>query len=233
MSFKKNKYKILKNPLSPETIKFIYDYFLLKRKVAKTFFEKKYISRFNTDWGTWGDTQVAGAYSHYGDIAMECLLDKLLPVIEKNTGLKLVPTYSYARIYKKGDELLRHKDRKSCEVSATMFLGGANWNIFIEPSGKRGAKGIAVKQKPGDILIYSGCDLEHWRKPLKGESHCQIFLHYNQRGSSELKYDKREHLGLPEYFRHVLFQEGQKSHWWDEASQSWRQAVEKDPFKNV
>ena len=163
---------------------------------------------------------------------MECLLDKLVPVMEKNTGLKLVPTYSYARIYKKGDELLRHKDRKSCAVSATMFLGGDPWAIFIDPTGNRGAKGISVKQKPGDILIYSGCDLEHWREPLKGKSHCQVFLHYNEKNSSELKYDKREHLGLPEYFRNVYFEEGKKTHWWDEASQSWRDAVEKDPFKD-
>jgi hypothetical protein len=232
MSFKKNKYKIIKSPLSAEMIRFIYDYFLLKRKVAQTFIEQKYISGFTTEWGVWGDTQIKETYSHYADIVMECLLDKLVPVMEKNTGLKLVPTYSYARIYKKGDELLRHKDRKSCAVSATMFLGGDPWAIFIDPTGNRGAKGISVKQKPGDILIYSGCDLEHWREPLKGKSHCQVFLHYNEKNSSELKYDKREHLGLPEYFRNVYFEEGKKTHWWDEASQSWRDAVEKDPFKD-
>ena len=203
MSFKKNKYKILKNPLSPEVISFLYDYFLLKRKVFQTFCKRKYISRFNTDWGVAGDSQIEGTYAHYSDVAMECLLNKLLPVMEKHTHLKLVPTYSYGRIYKKGDELLRHKDRQSCAVSSTKFLGGHPWDIFIERSGKRGSKGISVKQKPGDILIYSGCDLEHWRERFQGELHCQVFLHYNQVGSSTFKYDKREHLGLPSYFRDV------------------------------
>ena len=232
MSFKKNKYTVLKKAISPQLAKFVFQYFMLKRKVARKFFDDRYISQFTQEWGVWNDKQVPETYSHYADIVMECLLDKLVPVMEKNTGLKLVPTYSYARIYKKGDELLRHRDRKSCAVSATMFLGGDPWAIFIDPTGNRGAKGISVKQKPGDILIYSGCDLEHWREPLKGKSHCQVFLHYNEKNSSELKYDKREHLGLPEYFRNVYFEEGKKTHWWDEASQSWRDAVEKDPFKD-
>jgi hypothetical protein len=39
--------------------------------------------------------------------------------MEKHTKLKLIPTYSYARIYKKGDVLHRHKDRFSCEISTT------------------------------------------------------------------------------------------------------------------
>jgi hypothetical protein len=30
----------------------------------------RYLSEFNTDWGTWKDKQVPGTYSHYGDIAM-------------------------------------------------------------------------------------------------------------------------------------------------------------------
>ena len=75
MSFKKNKYKIIKSPLSAEMIRFIYDYFLLKRKVAQTFIEQKYISGFTTEWGVWGDTQIKETYSHYADIVMESLLD--------------------------------------------------------------------------------------------------------------------------------------------------------------
>ena len=39
------------------------------------------------------------------------------PGMEKATGLKLYPAYTYARIYKKGDELKDIKDRFSCEIS--------------------------------------------------------------------------------------------------------------------
>ena len=52
--------------------------------------------------------------------------------MEKLTGLKLYPAYTYARIYKKGDDVLkRHKDRFSCEISTTMNLGGDDWPIYL------------------------------------------------------------------------------------------------------
>ena len=68
------------------------------------------MSPYDTDFGTYKDDQVPGTYSVYGDIVMETLLLKLQPVMEKYVGLSLVPTVSYARIYKIGDELSRHKD---------------------------------------------------------------------------------------------------------------------------
>jgi len=105
---------------------------------------------------------------------METLLKTLLPLMEKNTGLKLYPTYSYARIYKKGDVLERHRDRPSCEISATLNLGGDSWPIYLEPK-------IKVDLNPGDMLIYRGCDSTHWRDKLKGKKCAQVFLHYNQK----------------------------------------------------
>jgi len=70
---------------------------------------------------------VSNTYSHYSDIVMETLLQRVKPIMENVTNLKLVETYSYARIYKKGDTLHRHKDRLSCEISTTLNLGGPSW----------------------------------------------------------------------------------------------------------
>jgi hypothetical protein len=81
-------------------------------------------------FGTWGDTQIPNTYSHYADPVMETLLVKMLPVMKQHTGLDLVPTYSYARAYKKGDTLHRHKDRPCCEISTTLNLGGDPWPIL-------------------------------------------------------------------------------------------------------
>jgi hypothetical protein len=61
--------------------------------------------------GEWEDIQVPGAYSIYGDLVMETMLINIIPNIKEKTGLDLVPTYSYARIYEKGHKLDRHKDR--------------------------------------------------------------------------------------------------------------------------
>jgi len=204
MNFKKEKYIVIKQAVSKELIKFCYDYFLMKRKVAKQMFESRYISPFTTEFGIWNDEQVPNTYSHYADIVMETLLEKILPLMEKNTGLKLNPNYSYARIYKKGDILKRHKDRFSCEISTTLNLGGDPWPIYLEPSGKEGLKGIKVDLKPGDMLVYKGNELEHWREEFKGENCAQVFLHYNNiktKGSKENIYDKRIHLGLPNWFK--------------------------------
>jgi len=204
MSFKKNKYIIIKEAVSKDLVKFCYDYFMMKRQVAKTMFDTRYISQFTEYFGVWNDQQVPDTYSHYSDIVMETLLVKLLPIMEKNTKLKLNPNYSYARIYKKGDILHRHKDRFSCEISTTLNLGGDSWPIYLEPSGKEGIKGIKVDLKAGDMLVYKGNELEHWREKFEGENCAQVFLHYNNlktKGSKENIYDRRPHLGLPVWFK--------------------------------
>jgi|TARA_R110000824_G_scaffold13674_1_gene59202 hypothetical protein len=203
MSFKKNKYIVIKQAIDKDLALFLYNYFMMKRQVAKTCFDSRFISSFENMLGTWDDDQIPNTYSHYSDVAMETLMLKCQPLMEKYTGLKLYPSYTYARIYKKGDILKRHKDRFSCEVSTTMNLGGNNWPIYLEPSGKEGLKGIKISLKPGDMLVYSGCHLEHWREKFKGKDCAQVFLHYNNiktPGSKDNMFDKRPHLGLPNWF---------------------------------
>ena len=202
--FKKNKYKVLRGVLSKELASFVYSYFLKKRQVARFLFDQKYISPFTTYWGIWSDEQVPNTYSHYGDVAMETLLEALKVKMEKETGYKLNETYAYARIYKTGDVLHRHKDRYSCEVSTTLHLGGEPWPLYLDPTGKKGQAGIKVELEPGDMLIYSGCDLEHWREAFSGKDCGQVFLHYNdakKKTAKTNKFDGRPFLGLPAYFK--------------------------------
>jgi len=206
MSFKKNKYTVLKKAISSELAAFVYQYFLNKRQVARFLFDNKYISPFTEYFGVWNDQQVPNTYSHYSDIAMETLLQQVKPIIEKHTGLKLSETYSYARIYKNGDVLARHKDRYSCEISTTLNLGGESWPIYLDPTGRKGQAGVKVELEPGDMLIYSGCDLEHWRDEFKGKNCGQVFLHYNKASSKTAKenhLDKRPLLGAPAWFKGI------------------------------
>jgi hypothetical protein len=216
MNFKKDKYAIVRQAIPKELAEFLYNYFLMKKQVAKTCLESRFISPFETLLGRWDDKQVPNTYSHYSDIAMETLMLKCQPLMEKTTGLKLTPAYTYARIYKNGDVLKRHKDRFSCEISTTINLGGDPWAIYLSPNENVGipdgkkitveskAKGIKVDLKPGDMLVYSGCELEHWRKKFKGQDCAQVFLHYNDRkmpGAKKNMFDKRPHLGLPNWFK--------------------------------
>jgi len=204
MSFKKNKYQVIKGAISTELADFCYQYFCNKRAVARHLFDEKYISQFTEYFGVWNDQQIPETYSHYADIVMETLLQKVKPIMEKESGVKLTETYSYARIYKKGDELKRHKDRYSCEISTTMNLGGDDWPIFLEPSGEEGKKGVEVNLKPGDMLMYRGCELEHWREPFKGKDCGQVFLHYNDASGEDAeknKFDGRPMIGLPSWYK--------------------------------
>jgi len=202
--FKKDKYKVLRGAISKELASFIYSYFIKKRQVARFLFDQKYISPFTDYWGVWNDQQAPNTYSHYSDTAMETLLEALRAKMEKETGYKLNETYSYARIYKTGDVLHRHKDRYSCEVSTTLHLGGDEWPIYLDPTGKQGQAGIKVELKQGDMLIYSGCDLEHWREEFKGKDCGQVFLHYNdakKKTAKTNKFDGRPFLGLPSWYK--------------------------------
>jgi hypothetical protein len=214
--FKKNHFLVIKEAIDPKVANFVYNYFLMKRQVARTFFDQRYISPFDTEWGVWNDEQVPNTYSHYADTAMETLLLAVQPKMEKLTGIKLNPTYSYARIYKKGDVLERHKDRFSCEISTTMNLGGDDWPIYLEnkknvgiPDGKKYTaistnKGTKIVLKPGDMLVYKGMILEHWREVFLGDNCAQVFLHYNNVNSKDADknmFDTRPHLGLPAYFK--------------------------------
>ena len=196
-AFQKNKYSVLKGAINKELADFVFAYFLNKRNVAGFLFDKKYISPFTEYWGIWHDEQVPNTYSHYSDLVMETLLQKVKPVMEEQSEIKLTETYSYARIYKKGDELKKHKDRYSCEISTTMHLGGDEWSIYIEPD-------IKINLKQGDMLMYRGCELEHWREPFEGKDCAQVFLHYNDASGKDAennKYDRRPMIGLPAFFK--------------------------------
>ena len=206
MSFKKNKYLVIKKVIDKDLALFLKNYLCVKKQVYDTCIKEKQISPFETMLGFYETKQhqIPNTYSCYSDIAMETLMLKCQPAMEKATGLKLYPAYTYARIYKKGDELKRHKDRFSCEISTTMNLGGDPWDIYLEPSGKEGMKGIKVQLDPGDMLVYRGIDLEHWRKKFKGKECVQVFLHYNNSktpGAKDNIFDGRPHIGLPGWIK--------------------------------
>jgi len=210
--FKTKKYQVIKGALSKELANFIFNYMMLQRDAVDFMTKNNKVNPFNPFIGTRADKQIPGAYSKYGDWVMETLLQYMRPIMKAKTGMDLVPTYSYTRLYEKGNILKRHKDRPSCEISTTLHLGGDPWPIFLDPTGadfvideyknihKPGApKGVRVDLKVGDMLIYSGCELEHWREPFQGTVCSQVFLHYNHANGPFAKtnmFDKRAMLGV-------------------------------------
>ena len=213
MNFKTKKYQVIRGALSKELANFIFNYMMLQRDAVDYMMKNNKVNPYNPFIGTRKDVQIPGAYSKYADWVMETLLMYMIPIMKAKTGMDLVPTYAYTRLYEKGNILKRHKDRPSCEISTTLHLGGDEWPIFLDPSGadfvidefkqtiKPGApKGVRVDLKVGDMLIYSGCELEHWREPFEGNVCSQVFLHYNHANGPFAKtnlFDKRPLLGIP------------------------------------
>ena len=145
-----------------------------------------------------GDPLVPDCLSSHGDPAFEGLLEFVRPDIEACTGLALYPTYAHLRLYKRGNELRRHRDRAACEISVTLNIGqipAEPWPIFVE--GASGARRILLA--PGDALLYRGIDLLHWRDPYEGQQLVQVFLHYVDRHGphADQKFDGRKSLMRP------------------------------------
>ena len=63
---------------------------------------------------------------------------------------------------------------------------------------------LPIHLHPGDIIIYRGCELEHWREPFEGDICGQVFLHYNHVNgpfANKNMFDGRPKLGLPSFVK--------------------------------
>jgi len=150
---------------------------------------------------TINDPQCPLSEAVHGAVAFDSLLEQLLPHFEAASGLKLYPTYSYARLYnQQGEVLENHRDRSACEISATLTLGfdGDVWSIYMGANEDK-SEAYKIDMAIGDAVMYRGCDIWHWREPyFEGQWQAQVFLHYVDANGphAEWKYDKRESLGL-------------------------------------
>ena len=120
--------------------------------------------------------------SWYNDPLMNSLLDIKLPIVEKESNLKLFPTYSYWRYYVFGATLSKHTDRPSCEISITACIKKYDdWPITIEKT--------SFELNEGDAVLYAGCDQEHSIPGVyKGEGMAQVFFHYVNKNGPHTKH---------------------------------------------
>ena len=155
------KYKYIKNILSLDIVDFL-----------STWSFKNF---------TKGDEQSPFSSSHHSieSDMFKHIIHYLLPIMEKETNLKLKPIYAYDRIYMGGSELKKHVDRNACEISASITLKyfykdkNYKWPLCMGD--------IPIIIESGDGVIYKGCEIPHWRpifnQPKKYWHH-QLFIHY-------------------------------------------------------
>ena len=196
--FKKNDYVHVPNLVDSKISSFIYNYLIIKACTNVDF------SNSNEDSTT---KYIRYCYS---DIATETLAGILLPTISEITQKNLCPTYSYSRVYTRGEILKPHRDRPSCEYSITINFGGEPWPIYFGKlnKGEDLENGYSMEAEitmnPGDGIIYMGEELVHWRNKLQGDHCAQCFLHYiDMEGPHypEWAYDSRPNIGYSQSSR--------------------------------
>ena len=216
---KKNRFVILKDFIPKDMAYLLYKHTIVCAKRLSYLnyesFEEYKDFQEKEIYGNFLDPQSPNCFSFYGDPIMDTLMEELTPKIIENIGFNIFPSYTYYRLYSSDSELPKHKDRPSCEISSTLCLGydvsnvdqkkypNYSWPIFVESEGKE----LPRRLEPGDMMLYYGCDIEHWRNPFLGLNHAQVFLHYVTEQNTDLIYDQRPTLGLP-----VLFKPGNRLH---------------------
>tara|TARA_R110000751_G_C13643317_1_gene467171 strand:+ start:302 stop:850 length:549 start_codon:yes stop_codon:yes gene_type:complete len=171
------KYKLIKNFLTKEEIELLSKFCIIRHRL------------FQND--SFQGLYKLSSTHFYGDPVMESLLIGKIDFLQKIVGKKLSPTYSFWRLYTWGDELKKHRDRPSCEISVTIHVdGNNNWPIYIDDK-------EVVTQK-GDAVVYLGHKLPHHRKPLEADYQTQCFLHYVDKEGPNASYalDNRTTFGL-------------------------------------
>jgi hypothetical protein len=156
-------YTVIRQFVSKETCD------LLKREAWDAFSEGK----------TYQDICVKPAHSFFNLPFHTNFHEALTPIVGDILGKKLRQRYNYGRIYVAGSTLRKHTDRWSCEVSVSLTLdydSETNWPLYFSPCPNHIE--TPVELEVGDIALYKGPDILHWRDEFEGNTHTQLFFHW-------------------------------------------------------
>jgi hypothetical protein len=164
MSFAKDRYEIVRGVLPDPLLHAAQKYFNILFLQNK--FERKDLQ-----------SVPGGAWDRYCDALATTIQEHVQGIMEERSGLTLLPTYNYTRIYPPGTPLVPHTDRPACEISATLTIQNLPdeiWPIYLRTLDD---KTVRVDLNPGDMLLYRGMDLLHWRDPGKIRQ-TGVFMHW-------------------------------------------------------
>ena len=196
----KNRYVVLKNFLPKEMIRFAMDTWRVDEENDGHYtHQETHDITYKNPNSSIGKSK--GGYCTPWGVALHGFIhNKLKDYID----MDLRETYSFTRKYTRGAYLGTHVDRPSCEISATLCLDyktddNKPWKIWVRndrnyakvPSEqikqesqdfnhrerlKNNCK--AVSLEPGDILLYQGPNIPHWRDYLLGDYSYHLFVHF-------------------------------------------------------
>ena len=199
--FKDKGFQVIRNAVSTDLV----DHLITMMEFHKT---ESYRNKRPTEMHPypWRDTQIEKCFATYSPPYADSVLKNLRGQLSEVTNTELLECYSYARIYYKGADMVKHVDRPSCEISATLALKKVkDWPIFIRDEDDND---YSIKLNPGDLMVYRGNCLAHWREELEEDYHYQMFLHYVDKNgpyAEENEYDGRDALGSNNRIRDAVF----------------------------
>lgn len=178
--FKENGFVVLRDVISSQTIAMLANYYWFLMRHQK-------LERFPASLGK------------YGDLLSESLLVGYQKLFEEIGGCSLYPSFSFMRLYYRNSSLEKHKDRVGSEFAVSIAIDydtEDSWPLHVEDLN---GKEHALKLNRGDLVLYRGCDLMHWREPYQGKSSLQLFLFYvdAEGPMKDFKFDSRKQLGDP------------------------------------
>ena len=174
-------YKKIKNFLNETELNLLSTYCKLRCRFP---------SNENISWNN-PDKPANFKFNFKSDTIMESLLLTKQKKVEEILGEKLWPTYSFWRPYFLGNDLSKHKDRSSCEISLSVCIekDKINYPLYINDK--------PFHLEPGEAVLYEGTKYTHYRKKSEGDYCANVFIHYVRKDGTykHFKYDKRINIG--------------------------------------
>ena len=169
------------------------------------------------------ENQVEGSLARYWHPQYRKIHSGVRKKLEKAIGRKLHNTYYYDRFYFPGQELNKHTDRDSCEISVSIHISTnlpddlKDWpfkiktpDTYVDKTRRAvlvpGEERSAILN-PGDGLVYKGCERPHWRDPMPTPAPRKRDWFLKKIG----KYNEIEYYYHQIFFHYVL-QDGIRSH---------------------
>ena len=144
--------------------------------------------------------QVDGSLARYNHPQYKTIHTSVGKKLEEVLGRNLYNTYYYDRFYFPGQQLKKHTDRPACEISVSIHISTnlkEEWPIWIKtPAGEE----HSVMLKPGDGVIYKGCERPHWRDAMPGSN------------QGKKLFGKNQGVYYHQIFMHYVLADGQRSH---------------------
>jgi len=128
----------------------------------------------------------------------ESLLVLLTSKVEDVVNEPLIPTYSFAHIYRDGENVYTNTSKLSCEITLSIQLQTYNvlntdgWSIILN--------GVDYHMNDGDGVLYEGINCTHERQQLHTGNngfHIQAHLNYVRANGrfAEFAFDLRKAIG--------------------------------------